>query len=38
MNGDSYIALGTVMIAAGVLIAVAVPAIAYVIYKNKNRS
>ncbi|GEM_PF-1224541 len=37
MSGDSYIALGTVMIAAGVMIAVAVPAIAYVIFKNKNR-
>lgn len=38
MSGDSYIALGMVMIAAGVMIAVAVPAIAYVIFKNKNRS
>lgn len=38
MSGDSYIALGITMIAAGVLIAAAVPAIAYMIYKNKNRS
>ena len=38
MSGDSYIALGTVMIATGVLIVAAVPAIVYMIYKNKNRS